>query len=681
MMIQPNCSSSSLQPCSPTPPPQASRQPVISATAMELIELSRRIPLDPKTPEFSLVARHYQSIRINYHTTNPSGPYLALTGSRECSYLTANTLIQIFALAHQKGIFQTKPLDVPSEATASPAPSAASASPAAASAAASSMRASGGSEVDLSIAEKGLVIIAKDENELGDERFYVRFNPTLNENPLSIVRLPHGLPLGKGSSGIVYKILNVSKGIFEALKVAHNHEDKERANRKVSYLKREYTVLNWLQQQRQRIANNEIWPFQAAPHQLLTYQDDMQWETAYLVQLYSSDLFALIKDTRQYSQLSFRQRLGPCLNFLKGFQLLSKQEINYSDISIYNILLTITQDTYAFHIGDFGGVERHSQCQERLINKYFNATPPEGPREIGDIIIPFRFSNMSLLDYADLLESFRELQELSGDDLTPENKEERIAHFRQKIFPELLAIKARQNVFAIGTLLCQTLTGGRNPYEIDKTVGFPCPNRKFDSIRLKSYLYELEWAGYIYLPGDLTCVRLPFSILESMLHQEPLHRPTLDSVLKNWNDLMTAANTEYCGERLAQLADQLAKEYTITEHYTPIEKAFLASRIGNNLTKDQALKIGTPAKRYSIGEYVIVICSNGHYQLVQILEGRDPIHKNQLILFHGDINAITAPLKHLYTINLEQWMREVAEEEEEKAEAPAVAAEAAAAAV
>jgi len=636
-----------------------------SEVGAELQEISHLIPLNQTAPEFAVVARHYEWIRTNY-TKNETG-FLVSRNDKEATYLTAYRLIQVFAAAYQRGVFEAQA----KFAASSPSQTSPARASAAASAASSVILSRKKSKVDLPIPEEG-VIIAVNSGHF-DIEFYVRFNPTAVENQLSIVRISTFTILGRGGFGVIYKVLNVSKGVFEALKVAKN--EKHTTDICVTYLKREYTILTSLHQKLQQIPINSDYPIQAAPHQLITFPDRKKvMKVAYLVKLYSAfNLKSLFTRSELYRQISFQKRLILCMHLLHGFQTLSKLGVHYCDISSENILLLPEGEKDFFpYISDFGGVEYISEFQKSLCRGLSKATPAAVFPQSGDILVIYRPQNMSTLDLSYLSNSRHKIKKLIADDPTLRGIKGRIAQFQNEIFPELLAIKARQNVFAIGKLLCETLTGGMRPYSINAQNGFPKPDDIFDrALKIDHLKNEIE------LPNNLLHFQIPFDLIEKMLSQNPGSRPTLDSIVTNWNFLVSTWDKSD-SDRDMRLYYQ-ANELQMLASYQPNEEALLKSKLGTYLPKEQALRIGTLINGYILNEYVIAMRSDFRFQILQIKdESRQsfqtaadsaPEMRLCFTLWDGNTN-VTRPCTSIYKIDIKQLMAEEAAADE-KVEASA----------
>lgn len=601
----------------------------------ELQELSRLIPLNQETPEFGVVVREYEGIRRKY--TKDEFGFLVFKNTQEKTFLTAYTLMQVFVAAHQKGVFPAKPL-------------ASSSKSAAAASASSSIPSIKESEIGHPIAEEGLIVTIKKLDEVEDE-YYVSFNPKASENQLSILSFSNCSHLGKGGFGITFKVLNVSKGVFEAIKIAR---DDTHTNSCAAHLKHEYTILNRLQNQLQLFSNNTDWPFQAAPHQLISFPTETQiLSVAYLVKLYSPlNLKGLFGEKDLYSRVSFQQRVMLCQTLLRGFQILFQLGIHYCDISSHNILLLQKDGGFSPYIGDFGGVELLSQFQESLRNRFSKARSPEDSPRMHHILVSYRPDNMSLNDYVQLSQIRDKMKTMVAADPTLEKIEERVAQFQNKFFPELLAIKARQNIFAIGKLLYEILTGGQCPYPLDKKNGFPLLQAKYNVSIMTNQL-----RSQVPLPENFLHYQIPISLIGFMLNQNPNLRPPLDKVVGNWNYL--ASIWSVAAPDADHMLNQLAKMNNIIPSYQPEEEAFLKSKLGTYLTEDQVLQIGTLIEEYFLEEYVIIARSDGRFQIALITEESKKL--NHLIVFDGT-NKIGKPYKYIYTIDIDLMMLEAADQ-------------------
>jgi len=624
----------------------------------ELKELSRLIPLNQEAPEFAVVARHYEWIRAHY-TKNESNS-LVSNSSKGDTRLTSHTLIQIFTIAYKKGIFQPKPLASSSGASVS-----------------SSASSSAIPTIHVPVAEKGVVI------EAMGTPFYVQFNPTSRDNPLFILRLPlrydlekpllrdkSGEPLcnafgepmydglGDGGYGITYRVLNVSKGVFEALKVAR--KDTYMPGENAACLKKEYAILTYIKNHAQGDCEGEDLPIQAAPHQLITFPKNrcpQIMQVAYAVKLYLNfNLDNLFERRDLYNQVSFQQRLMLCKRLLRGFQILSTLNIHYTDIDRSNVLLLRNdKNEHVPYIGDFGGVELISRFRKDLSKRLSEATPQDAFPEIEDIAIGFRMDNMSENDGKQLEGILTEMKKAKQ----LKTKEEQVVQFESKIFPNLLQIKTRINIFAIGKLLCEIMRGGKGPYPYVPRE-FPNPKATFSKAKMR-----IDLKSCISCPKDPLYRLIPAAIIGRMVDQTPSNRHSLDWVVKAWNKL--TSTWEMPDSDATKILYQFAKDNRYVQLYPAHEDAILKSKLGSLLTPDQFKRVSSIALSYAIDDYVVARDhSTQHCQIVQIKDER----VGYASVWNGR-EQMDVDFHDIYTINIPLLM---AEEEAKRANAPAAAA-------
>jgi len=596
----------------------------------ELQELSHLIPLNQETAAFVTVARHYDLIRFQYTKDEFGG--LVTKETAETSDLTAHTLLKVFTKAYRAGVFSAAPVQGPFQASAS---------------AAACYHPNNEAESSSEVHPKIGTLIAT--NKLGESaiEFYVSLNSNEPKAQLSIVRILPGVVLGKSAFSTVYKVLNVSEGIFEGLKIAKNKP------KSILFLKNEYAILRDLQKYFQKNPHVDC-SIQVAPHQLIAFPiDDQTVSTAYLVKLYlAQNLEEFLNINEVHKLVPFYSRIDICLRLMRSFQILSKLGVLYSDICTSNILLTLTPNTgLSCYIGDFGGVEPIAQFQENLQRQLTVATPLSKFPDMIDITKPIRAATMSLQDYAQLSEICIQMRQLVLD---VEKTEQRIAQFKDRIFPQLLDIKAKHNVFALGTLCCEILTGGTFPYPLDDHTNFPLLNAEFNEIpkirRLKTQLP---------LPDNPLYFHIAFLLIKWMLSQNPEDRPSLDDVMVHWNTLVSTHNVSALAAN--NIVSELAATLKLTKDYSSEEKEFLKSKLGTYLMEGWAPEDDARLiDEYQLDEYVITARSNGRFQVALIkTEG---IRPGYLTLFDG-FKLIEKSHNTIYTFDIDLLLDKDLDEE------------------
>lgn len=302
------------------------------------------------------------------------------------------------------------------------------------------------------------------------------FLASINHKKIHIIHYQKSEPIGKGATSSIFKILNVTTGKFEVLKIINKvDKDKEDA------LYREISILNEIKSN----SNHRIY-FQPPP----TCKFDVQSLDGSSIMGYAGKLFDK-GDLKKWldNEHTPLERLNCCKHVIKGIDILYKDhQILHMDIKPDNI---VTSKKGNFKLIDFGEAYKLDQVDNYYLKE------EEQPLPAGT---PLFLSQADLINLKKLHQKFHE------------------KNANKKVISKRLDLASEKRViFSLG-ITCFEVLSKELPYAIQENQ-YCIPSR--------TELIEDPLLRHGY-PVKL------ISFLKKMIDHDPKNRPTMAQTAKMW---------------------------------------------------------------------------------------------------------------------------------------------------